>query len=135
MRKTLLLLIVFLLVACSHEVSLDDQYAANFNVLEGCFTGTYERNGEGANVSLNLAEGNFEGGADKINFPAICEGYYYVSETQITFVNRCLWTADFNWALILDGSYNYLLTDTGFTIMRITEEFEEYYRLKPVACK
>jgi len=48
------------------------------------------------------------------NFPAVCSGTYAMSGDKITFTNECMWTADFDWSLVLNGEWNY--TFRGETI-------------------
>ena len=43
----------------------------------------------------------------KEKFPAICNGNYLISSNTIEFENVCVWTAEFDWTLILGENWNY----------------------------
>ena len=78
--------------------------------LEGTYSGTFQRfSGETADeialVELNLVNGNWEGTSSKQKYPALCNGTYKIENQEITFSNACFWTAEFDWTLILSGTY------------------------------
>jgi hypothetical protein len=98
--------------------------------LQGSYTGSFNRSGmtDTARVSISLSETNFEGQSDIQKYPAICRGSYTTSENSISFVDSCAWTADFDWTLILNGTYNLSLQpDNTIRIWRtngvVTDEY------------
>ncbi|PWJ42682.1 hypothetical protein [Sediminitomix flava] len=77
-------------------------------ITEGTYIGTFSRNGTYSNVSLTLRGGEFSGESDLLKFPAICVGRYIVRDNSIIeFIDDCVWTADFDWRLILYGEWKY----------------------------
>lgn len=69
-----------------------------------------------ANVAITLGNNHFEGQSDRDQYPAICRGSYATSASTIAFVDSCTWTANFDWSLILNGTYNISQGNEGNTI-------------------
>lgn len=67
-----------------------------------------ERTGE---VSLSFNDGIYTGATKFAKFPAISEGNYVVNNYTISFSNICIWTAEFDWSLILTGDWRFTLQD------------------------
>lgn len=81
----------------------------------GLYKGTFSRSGgDVVDVSISFFENKFEGQSTRQKYPAICGGSYGRDNSSITFTDSCVWTADFDWTLILDGRYN--LTENGADI-------------------
>lgn len=98
--KFIILIGLFLtILACS-----DDETQ---HIIEGEYSGIFERDGNTSGVELSLLNGTFSGQSEIIKFPAICSGRYTVTNNVITFSNECPWTAEFDWSLILNGEWNY----------------------------
>ena len=100
--KTLLLIFIAISISACEKESID--------ILDGTYKGTFQRDiinsdDEIANITLILDKGVFKGSSDKSNYPAICQGTYSIKQDTIIFENQCMFTADFNWTLILDGKY------------------------------
>lgn len=85
-------------------------------LLEGKYSGTFTRGNESSNVQLVFENGKFEGSSEVTKFPAICNGTYQVSGNKIEFTNSCAWTAEFDWSLILAGSWTFLKTNNQLTM-------------------
>jgi hypothetical protein len=95
--------------------------------IEGTYTGTFQRfgghtAGEIAVVELNLENGVFGGTSTNEKYPAICAGNYTVENAEITFINQCFFTADFDWTLILSGTYKIEKTSTTLTLEKTMGE-------------
>jgi hypothetical protein len=75
--------------------------------ISGNYLGVFERNGETSTVEIRFINGTFIGESEIEKFPAICNGVYSTEENRITFTNNCVWTADFDWSLILSGEWTY----------------------------
>ncbi len=74
------------------------------------YKGTFKRynlaGSQTANVTLVLEYPNYSGTSDIPKYPAIGQGTYYSdNEAKLRFTNKSLFTADFDWTLILDGDY------------------------------
>lgn len=79
---------------------------------QGVYTGTFQQlpDGPKVDVVLDFSENKWKGGTDDNVFlypyPAICNGTFtYTSPNDITFLNECAWTANFDGRLILNGAY------------------------------
>ena len=101
--------------------------------LNGRFIGTFHRTGgETANVSILFTGNSFEGESDKMKYPAICNGTFTVDkgDDKIAFDNACTWTADFDWTLILDGEYSFVVNeDQSLIISRSNGNLTDEYKL------
>jgi hypothetical protein len=107
LRILYILSILFFSVACTESEDTSNTQPE----LEGNYTGTFERNGNTSNVELSFENGTFSGDSNTDRFPEICNGNYSVSDNTIVFENECVFTADFDWTLILGDNWNYSLTD------------------------
>ncbi|GMN10267.1 hypothetical protein MTsPCn9_13180 [Croceitalea sp. MTPC9] len=100
--KSLILIVLLIgLLACNNDDGIKKQ------IIEGEYVGIFERNGITSNVQLNLDDSGFSGESDTQKFPAICNGTYSISDNSINFSNACIWTADFDWTLILSKEWNF----------------------------
>lgn len=101
----------------------------------GDYTGTFFRVSPVAlypvaNVNLFLMEGEFRGDTDTNRYPAICPGTYAVSGTTVEFTNDCVWTADFDWSLILSGTFEFTATSDSLHLVKHNGDVTDIYRLK-----
>lgn len=114
MNYKVILLLVALITAFACTNNEDTKVA-----LEGTYTGTFEREGSSSEVTLYFDSETYSGKSDMTKFPAICDGNYSTTNNNtIAFKNTCLWTADFDWSLILDGEWTYTLTTTTLTLSK-----------------
>jgi hypothetical protein len=114
MKRIIIALAVFVsFTACTKE-GIEDE-----NKLAICFPsndtivykGTFERSSlsgvQTADVTLKFKDGVFVGNSSKQLFPAIGTGTVSSSNAStITFRNQSMWTANFDWTLILDGTFD-----------------------------
>ena len=99
------LLIVLGLVLMMRCNKNDDENAQP--EISGAYIGIFERNGNTSNIELNFMNGIYSGESEIEKFPAICNGNYLISNNTIEFENVCVWTAEFDWTLILGENWNY----------------------------
>ncbi len=122
------LVLALLLAACS-----DSEKPATF---EGTYQGVFYRvrdnvKGESSNVTLNFSNGHYTGTSSITKYPALCEGTFAPAEEQVNFTNTCMWTAEFDWTLILDGTFKITHTDTELILSKeIDPQNGDYYVLK-----
>jgi hypothetical protein len=96
-----ILALTLLFAACQKDNDKDAP------ALGGLYSGTFNRTGmDTSNVSLDFSANLFEGTSDQAKYPAICNGSFEANESTIVFTDSCSWTADFDWSLILNGTYN-----------------------------
>jgi len=126
--KTILsfITILSLLVACKkdHTISSEDDISAAYG-------GTFQRSGmQKSGVLLTLNAGTFTGSSSQDKYPAICRGSYTIDGSTITFIDSCNWTADFDWTLILNGTYNITMgNNRSLRIWRSTGSVTDEYLL------
>ncbi len=107
-----LILASITILACNND---DD----NTEILDGEYSGIFERNGMISNVELSFDEGIFVGESEMIKYPAICHGGYTTTNNIIEFQNECVWTAEFDWTLILNDEWNYTLNGNTLTLIKL----------------
>jgi hypothetical protein len=91
-------------------ISCDDDTTDQPEPIQGTYTGQFRRvsptsDGRVTNVTLKLDDHSFSGESDLGRYPAICMGTYTITGDKINFTNECVWTADFDWTLILNGAF------------------------------
>jgi hypothetical protein len=125
-------------IACLLTVSCSKSGMSTPGILAGNYAGTFEREkgiakGHLANVSLSFTAASFSGISDSAKYPAICNGYYTITADTIIFQNQCVWTADFDWSLILNGRYSYKTSGDSLEIRRAYPgQMTDIYKLKKV---
>lgn len=121
MKKIIsLLLIFFSLFGCDKE-----EHVAR-KIEGGYYTGTFQRESdeldrEIANVSFRFSSNEWNGTSDLVKYPALSKGTFSIVGDTIIFNSDGVWTADFDWTLILSGKY--AISRTGDQI-----EFTRNYR-------
>ena len=120
-------LIIFLLSLTS-LISCNNDEVTDYNI-EGNYIGTFQRGNNTSSLELQLSKNEFSGssteGYDK--FPAICSGTYTFKNNEIIFNNTCIWTAEFDWSLILGGNWNSTFENN---ILTLKNSIGDVYKLK-----
>ncbi len=99
----------------------------------GIFTRAVGGSDSSSKVSIHFSGNTFTGTSDHDKFPAICQGTYRLTEDSISFQNMCFFTADFDWTLILSGSYQYRRQGDSLWFVRSWGDFiyeADFYILK-----
>lgn len=113
-------LIIFLLSLTS-LISCNNDELTDYNI-EGNYSGIFKRGNNTSNVALQLANNEFSGGVSGTEgfykFPAICKGTYTIENKEIIFKNTCIWTAEFDWTLILSGNWSYTYKNNRLTLKK-----------------
>lgn len=122
------LLIVLLIGSCDEENFFPEN-------LDGTYEGTFVRSTPQArylysNVTLTFANVQFEGSSDTDKYPAICRGSFSVDGNRVTFIDSCVWTAEFDCSLILSGEFVGEMQDDELVLTRYFDGFTDTYRLK-----
>lgn len=123
MKTKIFFFLTLLIITVGCNKSEEVMISPNTN---GNYTGFFERNGVSSNVQLNLVNGSFNGQSVIEKFPALCTGTYLISGNTITFDSNCMWTADFDWTLILNGEWNY---NRNGNILKLTKSNGDKYTL------
>ena len=106
--------LLFVLISCNKN----DSEIAIPQITNGNYIGIFERNGVNSNVQLNLNSGTFNGQSTTQKFPALCNGTYSITGNTINFEDKCVWTAEFDWTLILNGQWNYVMSGNILTLTK-----------------
>lgn len=107
--------ILFLLfVSCSNS---DNQNIEPF-IFSGNFVGTFERNNSTSNVQINFTNNTFTGQSESQLFPALCSGTFETTNSTITFQNECVWTANFDWTLIISDEWSYTFSNNTLLLVK-----------------
>ena len=120
MKKIVFILGLLFLISCKENEQIDRK------IPDGNYTGTFQRelvwsDSDTANITMIFSSNKWSGTSDMVKYPALCKGTYSIVGDTIIFENECVWTAEFDWSLILAGKY--LLKQTENTI-----EFTRDYR-------
>lgn len=116
MKQIILSLIVlFTFASC-------DKNSSSGSEIEGTYKGTFQRQilgaGEVSNVTIIFKDGQYEGESSKPLYPALCKGNYSISKGVGRFENKCFWTANFDWTLILNGEYKVVKNGNQLQIIK-----------------
>ncbi|MFB6340907.1 hypothetical protein ACE1ET_04270 [Saccharicrinis sp. FJH62] len=124
MKYTIPLFIILasIFFSCDPKNSLPD--------LDGEYAGSYTRGDSTTAITLSIKDFTFEGGSEAARFPAICHGTVGWDDYTIQFDDECVWTADFDWSLILSGSYTYAYSKDKLTFWRGTGDNYERYTIE-----
>lgn len=74
---------------------------------KGTFTVTYSSGTQSGQTTLELKNGRYTCAGNSNRIPAGGSGVFSIDNNKITFDEEHVWTADFDWNLILDGIYDY----------------------------
>lgn len=98
------------------------QDPAPATLTDGTYIGTFQRQTLASStpsaVSLTLANGNWTGNSSMEHYPALCSGTYSANGSQVQFEDTCTWTSNFDWTLILDGTYEITQYDDTLVLTR-----------------
>lgn len=105
-------------------------------ITNGVYVGTFMREGVNtppSQVSLTFNDNTWSGTASQQNYPALCQGSFVQNSANngIIFQDSCIWTADFDWSLILNSEFQ--LSEQNDTIIMkksIGNGLHDVYKLK-----
>lgn len=121
-KKLLIAAIVFVSAGCSDKLAV--------NTLNGTYTGQFyylepgkplaEKVSAPASVSFSGANFSSQGNSNRV--PAGGSGKFDIlKDKQVNFNDENMWTANFDWGLILTGKYNYEHKGDSLILTRYTE--------------
>lgn len=127
MNKQLFYVLAFLLTGLLYGCWDLSQQASPLPVadLNGTYKGTFQRgSGDIANVTLVFNNGSWTGESNIPRYPALCNGIFQINNGgKLLFENRCPWTADFDWTLILNGDFEALASGSTLILRRNTDVY------------
>jgi hypothetical protein len=83
---------------------------------KGTFTVTYSSGTQTGQTTLVLNNGTFSCSGNPTKIPAGGSGTFSSGNGTITFNDENFWTADFDWNLILSGTYDYTFNGENLKI-------------------
>jgi len=104
--------------------SCEDGEDIPLSKLEGTYSGTFQRTvgneaGQIAQVTISFENNTWQGQSDTPKYPALCNGTYELKGQIINFQNHCMFTADFDWSLILNGDFEIKQTTQAITFTKV----------------
>lgn len=108
MKKLVILLVVAVFGAASSACTETEKQSnlLTDGIYSGTFTVEYDSGQSYSNpVSITISGGNYSCSNGENHIPAGGQGTFSISGSKITFQDTLLWTADFDWNLILNGEY------------------------------
>jgi hypothetical protein len=130
----ILLLIISSMSSCRKNCSMGMGL-----VIQGTYTGTFVCwvgiEGSAANVKITFSGDIFNGNSDSLNYPPICSGTFTTTSNSdsIHFANQCDFPANFDWTLVLNGSYKLIQINDSLYFHRVIGDFiyeEDVYSLR-----
>lgn len=117
--KQLFAFVLLLATAVSSCKKNDNNPVAKLN---GTYAGTFQRkvSGTGAvsNVNLSFSDNAWNGESQMAKYPALSHGTFSIAGNKINFKNESVWTAEFDWSLILNGDYDINTSGNTITITK-----------------
>jgi hypothetical protein len=120
MNKIILSFIMILFAGCSDKLNPD--------LLNGRYTGTFhyispaDLKGTSAPADVRLADGRYSSAGNEHYIPAGGSGTFVIKDQKfLEFKDENIWTANFDWGLILNGTYNYEVKADSLILTRYKE--------------
>ncbi len=132
MRRLLILpLIIMIISSCKKSSETAKPVVLDNATYKGTFQRKLDTYGNISNVQLNFSSGKFSGASDQGKYPGICNGTFSIRGDSIEFMNACVWTAEFDWSLILGGRYAVKQNGNDLRLSRkyMNGKYEDVYLL------
>jgi hypothetical protein len=128
LRQFLLLLVLIAFTSCEEDTW-------QLESLKGEYEGTFLRSSpnarfQPAKVTMVFEGDSFSGSSSIRNYPAICRGKFTMNNDQVTFENSCFFTADFDWSLILSGTWKITCEGDEIVLTKKSGSITDWYWLK-----
>lgn len=114
--KTVSLLFIFFTLATCLSGCKKENLRIEDGTYKGKFTVTYSSGTQSGQTTLVLKNGEFSCSGNPTKIPAGGSGTFSSNNSTITFNDVNFWTADFDWNLILSGTYDYTFNGKNLKI-------------------
>lgn len=115
MRKfyivSLLVLIISFFTGCTK-----DKPSIQDGIYKGIFTVTYSNGTQTNPVTVELKNRNYTSSSNANRIPAGGSGTFQINKNKMIFSDDKMWTADFDWNLILNGEYEAVFDGKKLTL-------------------
>ncbi|WP_421869827.1 hypothetical protein [Marinoscillum sp.] len=129
MRLVGMMLLIVLATGCSE----DEMVKLESGVYSGSFTAMYDVDKSPLihDVSITIDGNRFTCSSGPQYIPAGGSGTFQVEGNEITFVDENVWTANFDWGLILNGTYLIRENNGEYLIQCVINDVVRYeYQVK-----
>ncbi|WP_046755489.1 hypothetical protein [Kordia jejudonensis] len=122
MKNSICALIFFSILSLTISSCNNDDDTNAIESLNGNYTGIFTvvyTNGDtfSNSVTVSFTGGNnYQSSGNSNSFPAGGNGTYEINNSTMTFNDINIWTADFDWNLILSGVYTYTINGDALSI-------------------
>ena len=99
-QKYLFVLLVWFIIGCKKE-----KLAIQDGIYRGIFTVSYSNGVQTGPVTVELKSGTYTCSSNSNRIPAGGSGTFRIINNKMSFTDDKMWTADFDWNLILNGEY------------------------------
>lgn len=82
-----------------------------------------------ANVRVVLSGNTFKGESETTHYPAIGHGTFGMRGAEVEFTNEAIWTADFDWSLILSGKFQWSVEGDTLEMTQSQDGHTDHYML------
>lgn len=136
MRTFLSMVAICFLISCSKEKEEENRIAICFPGPDSTvYKGKFERSAisgvQSSDVILKLKDNVFSGTSIQPLFPAIGTGTFSTTSSTVSFKNQTMWTANFDWTLILDGTFDVRVNGDSLILTKFRGyDFVDTYSLK-----
>lgn len=131
--KAIFSIMIFLVVVGITSCDNDDEISSTIldGTYEGTFTVGYADGQTFSNpVTINFDSNNYSSSAGPNRYPAGGNGKFKLSGDLVEFSDVNIWTADFDWGLILSGTYTITETKTYIEFLKNQNSGEGFYRYR-----
>lgn len=120
---------IVLLMVFSNCDNKSENLAIQEGTYDGVFTVAYENQEPISNeVTLSFSNGKYSSSAGPNRIPAGGEGTYSITKDSITFNDQNIWTADFDWGLILNGVYKLNVDGNSIELIKNQKSSDGFYK-------
>ncbi len=131
MRRLLILPLTIMIGSSCKKSESTKPVVLDNTTYKGTFQRKSDEYGNISHVELNFTSGKFSGQSDQGHYPGICNGTFLIKGDSVEFMNGCAWTADFDWSLILSGSFAAKQNGNSLQLSRKSKkaQYEDVYIL------
>jgi hypothetical protein len=124
--KTKLLIVTFFSVVTILSGCTKENLSIYDGTYKGTFTVTYSSGTYSGQTLLEIINSKFYCSGNTGRIPAGGSGTFSLDNNKVTFQDENFWTADFDWNLILNGTYNYTFDGKKLKISAAKNEVGSY---------
>jgi hypothetical protein len=124
--------LLFLVISFSGCSKSDPKISSLKGTYSGTFYCRYSSVVSPGNATVMFSGDNYQCSDNSTRVPAGGNGSYHIGNQEIQFKDINLWTADFDWGLILNGNYTYQANADSLVLTKSTNSSFYQYRLKRI---